>query len=83
MGYLLARELRAHLPEELALTYHLMFNNVPHVSLTFLPVVRAALLLARDGDYTSKLDLPTGHSLPVYAVIERFHLQPFLDEAQS
>jgi hypothetical protein len=81
MGYILAREMRAHLPEELALTFHLLYNHVPRVSLTFLPVVRAALLLARDGDYTSRLDLPTGHRLSVCAVIERFDLRAFLDEA--
>ncbi len=83
MGYILARELRTHLPEDLALTYHLLFNHVPKVSLTFLPVAREALRLARESQWTTKLQLPSGESLSVYAVVEQLHLEAFLDEVQA
>jgi hypothetical protein len=83
MGYLLARELRSHLPEDLALTYHLLFNHVPKVSLTFLPIAREALQLAREGEWTSKLQMPTGELLSVYAVVEQLHLEAFLNGEES
>ena len=74
--------MRNHLPEELALTYHLLYNHVPHVSLKFLPVAREALQLARESNWTTKLQLPTGACVSVYAIVEQLHLEAFLDEAQ-
>lgn len=81
MGYLLAVELRAHLPEDLALAYHLAINHFPPVPLIFLPVVREALRLAREGDYATKLELPTGDRLSVRAIVDELHLEAFVEEA--
>ncbi len=83
MGYDFARELRAKLPEELALRCHLIYNHFPRVSLEFLPIAQEALRLAREGDFATTLELPNGTRLPVAQIIADLHLEAFLDGVPS
>lgn len=83
MGYFNARELRAYLPEDQALTWHLQHNHYPPISLIYLPAVREALEFARNGDFKSNVTLPSGKRVPVWEIVEWFHLQAFIDPDES
>jgi len=50
MGYQRARELRAYLSEDVALSQEQLFNHYPPVLLKFMSVAREALRFAREGD---------------------------------
>ncbi len=83
MGYLTAREVRAQLPEDQALAWHLQYNLCPPMSLIFLPVIREALAAARIGDFHRRLQLTTERVATVADVIKRAQLQPFLDRVEE
>lgn len=79
MGYLSASEMRRHLTEKQALTWHLQHNHYPPISLAYLPLVREALGCARAGDFDNHVQLPSGRFVSVSQIVEFFNLDAFLE----
>ena len=83
MGSLQAGEMRAMLPEEQALEWHLQYNHYPPINLVFLPIALKALELAREDKWGEVIEMPNGKSLTVSEIIEGLHLDTFLEEANN
>lgn len=79
MGYVAAVEMRFYLGEEFALEWHLQYNHYPPVPLNLLPVAKKALQLARNGDFDTRLLLPSQVLKTVEEVVDELHLSAFLD----
>lgn len=80
MGRLQAEEIKAMLPEDQALKWHLQCNHYPPINLVFLPVAQKAIELAKQEDWEEVIELPNGKSLTVVKIIEGLHLETFLEE---
>ena len=84
------RELRSLVHEQHLLVWHLQHNHEPSVSLLYLPLVHAALKRARRGDFDSlvpvplgDIQFPAGKRVPVWQVLDWFHLYGFLDPQEA
>ena len=84
------RELRSLVLEQHLLVWHLQHNHVPAVSLIYLPLVHTALRRARRGDFDSLIQVPLGNiripagkRVPVWQVVNWFHLTGFLDPEEA
>ena len=84
MGHMSVVEMRQFLTEELALEWHLQSNCYPPVHGAFIPMARKAIEHARAGEWNHLLEFPEGagrhgQTEPVQWVIEKLHLQAFLE----
>ena len=70
-----------------ALTYHLRVNHYPPVPESMVDVALRAIEAGSKDDWTKRIRLPEGveHRLyggaaPAFAIVEAFHLEPFVQE---
>jgi hypothetical protein len=84
------RELRSLVLEQHLLVWHLQHNHEPAVSLIYLPLVHTVLRRARRGEFDSlvqipigNISLPAGKQVPVWKVLDWFHLYGFLDPQEA
>jgi len=86
MGHLSALDMAASTDLDTALSWHLTANHFPPLPLELLPVAKRAIAKANAGRYDDRLKLPAGiryrdaSSAPVYACVEAWHLDAFLEE---
>jgi hypothetical protein len=86
MGRMQAEEMRAFLDEDLALGWHLQSNHYPPIPAEAIPVAKAAIEAAANGDWEAEIELPEniehkryGRKVPACEVIEEMHLETFVD----
>jgi len=76
-----------HVSLRAALGWHLQSNHFPPHPSFMIGVAERAIRKARDGELDAKVRLPKGvehrrygRLVPVWAIIESLHLDPFVDE---
>ena len=64
-----------------ALVWHLESNHYPPIDLRFLPVAKAAIAAANEGDWDKVIDFPEGaqkESDTAHAICDALHLSSFI-----
>ena len=84
MGRMQAEEMRDHLPQDAALSWHLTCNHCPPLPVALVPVCQKAIELANQGLWDEFVLLPRGpeNFLPgvkVAQIVEGCHLDSFID----
>lgn len=85
MGYTSARDFADQASLDVALSWHLQANHFPPVPTDMVPVCKAAIEAAADGEWDTEIVLPDGFayrdqfSAPVRAIVEAHHLDAFID----
>jgi len=88
MGALLAVDVAAHAPIEVALSWHLQSNHYPAVPQSMIPVCIAAIDAINEDDSERSIELPEcvqwrGEDFaPAWAIAEAHHLDPFLSDGE-
>jgi hypothetical protein len=63
---------------DIALSAHLQSNHYPPISEAFIPVAKAAIKHAENGDWDVELEYPNGLVRTVAHTVEGLHLDAFI-----
>ena len=82
MGAIQAREIRDTLELDQLLHWHLQYNHYPPIHTIFIESAKKAINLANHNEWETNINLPNGRKLSVAEIVDRLHLDTFLDSEE-